>query len=117
MMTTGILDALMRLFAVFAAGRSSREAMLGRQAADRYLSGRLSFELTKTYLKHYDTALAELNKRAPDTNDERMLAKRKSKLSVRLLFLCDQIQGELEVTDRLIMFARSIRISQINGDH
>ena len=115
MMTTGILDALMRLFAVFAAGRSSREAMLGRQAADRYLSGRLSFELTKTYLKHYDTALAELNKRAPDTNDERMLAKRKSKLSVRLLFLCDQIQGELEVTDRLIMFARLSELAKSTG--
>ncbi len=115
MMTTGILDALMRLFAVFAAGRSSREAMLGRQAADRYLSGRLSFELTKTYLKHYDAALDELNQRSPATNDERMLAKRRSKLSVRLLYLCDQIQSELGATDRMIMFARLSELAKATG--
>ena len=42
MMTTGILDALVRLFALFAAGRTPREAMYGRQAAERYLVGRLS---------------------------------------------------------------------------
>ena len=80
-----------------------------------YLSGRLSFELTKTYLKHYDAALDELNQRSPATNDERMLAKRRSKLSVRLLYLCDQIQSELGATDRMIMFARLSELAKATG--
>ncbi|MFZ8836798.1 MAG: ATP-binding cassette domain-containing protein [Flavobacteriales bacterium] len=115
MMTTGILDALVRLFAVFAAGRSAREAMLGRQAASRYLSGRLSYELTETYLKHYDRALSELNVGTPDSSDFVPLAKRRAKLSVRLLLLCHQIQGELTVRDRLIMYARLSELAQAIG--
>ena len=91
-MTTGILDSLMQLFAVFAAGRSPREAMLGRQAANRYLSGRLSRSLTEDYLKRYDRALGELNKGMEPSFDERVLAKRTSKLSVKLLRICSRIQ-------------------------
>lgn len=115
MMTTGILDALMSLFAVFAAGRTSREAMLGRQAAKRYLSGRLSYELTETYLKHYDQALAELNTTSPSIPDELRMAKRKSKLSVRLLKLTRQVQTELEASDRLIMLVRLAELAKATG--
>ena len=115
MMTTGILDALMSLFAVFAAGRSSREAMLGRQAAQRYLSGRLSYELAEQYLKHYDVALNELNQGNPQETDEIKLAKRKSKLSVRLLKLAKQIQSELEAGDRLIMLTRLTELAKSTG--
>ena len=65
MMTTGILDALVRLFALFAAGRTTREAMFGRQAAERYLAGRLSFEFTQSYLKKYDAEIARMDKKMP----------------------------------------------------
>ena len=68
-MTTGILDALMRLFALFASGRSAREAMLGRQAASRYLLGRLSRAVTEDYLKRYDAALEKLNRKMPQASD------------------------------------------------
>jgi len=115
MMTTGILDALMSLFAVFAAGRSSREAMSGRQAAQRYLSGRLSYELTEQYLKHYDAALNDLNQGNAQETDQIKLAKRKSKLSVRLLKLAKQIQSELEVSDRLIMLTRLTELANSTG--
>ena len=67
-MTTGILDALMRLFALFASGRSAREAMLGRQAASRYLLGRLSRAVTEDYLKRYDAALEKLNRKMPQAS-------------------------------------------------
>ena len=97
MMTTGILDALVRLFALFAAGRTPREAMYGRQAAERYLAGRLSYEYTQAYLKQYDAEIARMNKRMPHSDDERLLAKRRSKLSVRLLVLCQQIIVELDI--------------------
>ncbi len=106
MMTTGILDALVRLFALFAAGRTPREAMFGRQAAERYLAGRLSYEYTQAYLKQYDAEIARMNKRMPHSSDERLLAKRRSKLSVRLLVLCQQVIAELDTKDRLIVFAR-----------
>ena len=94
------------LFALFAAGRTPREAMYGRQAAERYLAGRLSYEYTQAYLKQYDAEIARMNKRMPHSDDERLLAKRRSKLSVRLLVLCQQIIAELDAKDRLIVFAR-----------
>ena len=115
MMTTGILDALVRLFALFAAGRSPREAMYGRQAAERYLAGRLSFEFTQAYLKQYDAEIARMNKRMPHSDDERLIAKRRSKLSVRLLVLCQQIMGELDMKDRLIVFARLAEMAKSTG--
>ena len=115
MMTTGILDALVRLFALFAAGRSPREAMYGRQAAERYLAGRLSYAFTQAYLKQYDAEIARMNKRMPHSDDERLLAKRRSKLSVRLLVLCQQIMGELDMKDRLIVFARLAEMAKSTG--
>lgn len=115
MMTTGILDLLMQLFAVFAAGRSPREAMLGRQSANRYLSGRLSRTLTEDYLKRYDGALAKLNKGMEPSFDEVILAKRTSKLSVKLLLICSRIQRELEMKDRLVMFLRLAEFARSSG--
>ena len=115
MMTTGILDALMRLFALFAAGRSSREAMLGRQAASRYLTGRLSWDLSEQYLKRYDQILSELNQRLKPSADEDVLAKRKSKLSVRLLRVCNQIKMEMELRDRLVVFVRLAEFAKSTG--
>ncbi len=115
MMTTGILDALVRLFALFAAGRTPREAMYGRQAAERYLAGRLSYDYTQAYLKQYDTEIARMNKRMPHSDDERLLAKRRSKLSVRLLVLCQQIIAELDAKDRLIVFARLAEMAKSTG--
>lgn len=114
-MTTGILDSLMQLFAVFAAGRSPREAMLGRQSANRYLSGRLSRALTEDYLKRYDRALGELNKGMEPSFDEVVLAKRTSKLSVKLLRICSRIQVELEMKDRLVMFLRLAEFARSSG--
>ncbi len=114
-MTTGILDLLMQLFAVFAAGRSPREAMLGRQAANRYLSGRLSRSLTEDYLKRYDQALGQLNKGMEPSFDEVILAKRTSKLSVKLLRICSRIQVELEMKDRLVMFLRLAEFARASG--
>lgn len=115
MMTTGILDALVRLFALFAAGRTPREAMYGRQAAERYLAGRLSYEYTQAYLKHYDSEIAQLNRRMPPSDDDRLLAKRRSKLSVRLLVQCQQIIGELDMKDRLIVFVRLAEMAKSTG--
>ena len=115
MMTTGILDALMRLFALFAAGRSSREAMLGRQAASRYLLGRLSRSVTEDYLKEYDEALMKFNRKMQPSVDETLLAKRRAKLSVKLLVICSKIKGELAARDRLVVFTRLAELAKSTG--
>ena len=115
MMTTGILDALMRLFALFASGRSAREAMVGRQVASRYLLGRLSRSVTEDYLKRYDEALVKLNRKMPPSSDPILLAKRKSKLSVKLLVLCNKVKGELTAKDRLVVFIRLAELAKSTG--
>jgi ABC-type multidrug transport system ATPase subunit len=105
----------MRLFALFAAGRSAREAMLGRQAASRYLLGRLSRLVTEDYLKRYDEALVKFNRKMPSSVDETLVAKRRSKLSVKLLVLCNQIKGELTSKDRLVVFTRLAELAKTTG--
>jgi hypothetical protein len=115
MMTTGILDALMRLFALLASGRSAREAMLGRQVASRYLSGRLSRTIAEDYLKRYDEALDMFNRKIPAASDPILIAKRKSKLSVKLLVLCNKVKGELTVKDRLVVFIRLAELAKSTG--
>lgn len=114
-MTTGILDALMRLFALLASGRSAREAMLGRQVASRYLLGRLSRTVAEEYLKRYDEALDKFNRKMPTASDPVLLAKRKSKLSVKLLVLCNKVKGELTVKDRLVVFIRLAELAKSTG--
>ncbi|MBV42866.1 MAG: hypothetical protein CL834_07520 [Crocinitomicaceae bacterium] len=115
MMTTGILDALMRLFALLASGRSAREAMLGRQVASRYLLGRLSRSIAEDYLKRYDEALDIFNRKMPAASDPVLLAKRKSRLSVKLLVLCNKVKGELTVKDRLVVFIRLAELAKSTG--
>lgn len=115
MMTTGILDALMRLFALLASGRSATEAMLGRQVASRYLLGRLSRSIAEDYLKRYDEALDIFNRKMPAASDPVLLAKRKSRLSVKLLVLCNKVKGELTVKDRLVVFIRLAELAKSTG--
>ena len=114
-MTTGILDALMRLFALLASGRSATEAMLGRQVASRYLLGRLSRSIAEDYLKRYDEALDIFNRKMPAASDPVLLAKRKSRLSVKLLVLCNKVKGELTVKDRLVVFIRLAELAKSTG--
>lgn len=115
MLTTGILDALMQLFALFAVGRTPKEAMLGRQAANRYMSGRLSRALTDRYLNHYDQALDALNNGVSSKGFGMIGEKQLAKLSVKLLRTCTQINRELEIKDRLIVFARLSEFAKESG--
>lgn len=128
MMTTRMLDALMRLFALFAAGRSGRDAMLGRQSASRYLRGRLTLQLGEHYLRQYDQELAQLNgkpavRRAgisadsvyPSTEVQDREAKILAKRSVKLLRTCSEINRELELRDRMMVFIRLAEFARDTG--
>ena len=56
-MTTGILDALTQLFALFASGHTEKEEIAGKHAASRYLSARLSKSVVDHYLNCFDDCL------------------------------------------------------------
>lgn len=124
MMTTGMLEALMRLFALFAAGGSARHAMYGRQAASRYLKGRLSAALSEHYLQRYDAELARLEVRSvkhrewakeamplssgsvPWQDEDHRSAKQLARLSAKLMRACAQINKELELRERFVVYLR-----------
>ena len=122
-MTTGMIEALMRLFALFAAGGSARHAMFGRQAASRYLKGRLSAALSEHYLRLYDEELARLEVRSsstrrlatavpasagllPEEEADAAQIKRLARLAAKLMRACAQINKELEIRERLVLFVR-----------
>lgn len=121
-MTTGMLESLMRLFALFAAGGTARHAMYGRQAASRYLKGRLSSVLSEHYLRLYDEELTRLEVRSSSRMMELTIpasagfidedeidlvqVKRLARLSAKLMRACAQINGELELRERMVLFVR-----------
>lgn len=110
-MTTGMLDALMQLFAIFAAGGSGREAMWGRQAASRYLRGRLAKSTSDQYLIKYDSILNRFNTRQSEGNCEKQLAR----LSVKLMRTCAEINRELELRERMVVYARLAEFTTATG--
>ena len=103
-MTTGILDALTQLFALFASGRSEKEEKTGRQATYRYLSFRLSKSVVEKYLKSYDSHLETF--RLKENSGESSEAKRLSKLSTKLLRTCSRINKELSQRDKSVVYLR-----------
>ena len=112
-MTTGILDALTQLFALFASGRSDKEELVGRQAANKYLSGRLSKSLVDSYLNIYDNHLESF--RLKKNSGEITEAKRLSKLSTKLLRTCSSINKELPQRDKVVVYLRLLEF--VNSTH
>lgn len=130
MMTTGMIEALMRLFALFAAGGSARHAMYGRQAASRYLKGRLSAALSEHYLRLYDEELARLELRTakqrlsavpasagfmPEEEQDAAQIKRLARLAAKLMRACVQINKELDLRERLVLFVRLAEFGRDTG--
>lgn len=107
-MTTGILNALMQLFALFAAGGNGREALWGRQAASRYLRSRLTKNISDEYLLKYDLILNKFNAVSSSGMAEKNLAK----LSVKLMRTCQEINRQLDRKERLIVYARLVEFTK-----
>ena len=114
-MTTGILDALTQLFALFASGRTEKEELAGRQAANRYLSGRLSKPVVDRYLAKYDTHLESF--RLKENSGEVTEAKRLSKLSTKLLRTCSRINKELPQRDKSVVYLRLLEFVNSTDAH
>ena len=111
-MTTSILEALIQLFALFAAGRGKEGIAMGRSHAAQYMRSQLPKKLLEESLERYDE-LVDQFQRMPGQGQE-MKAKRLAKLSVKLLRTCSQINKGLEqhekhvVVVRLLEFLREI---------
>ena len=103
-MTTGILDALTQLFALFASGHTEKEEIAGRLAASRYLSARLSKSVVDHYLDSYDDYIEAF--RLKKDSGEIPEAKRLSKLSTKLLRTCSSINKELPQKDKSVVYLR-----------
>ena len=88
--------------------------MYGRQAAEQYLAGRLSYEYSQAYLKQYDAEIARMNKRMPHSDDKQLLAKRRSKLRFGC-WCCANKSSRARRQDRLIVFARLAEMAKSTG--
>ena len=103
-MTTGILDALTQLFALFASGHTEKEEIAGKHAASRYLSARLSKSVVDHYLNCYDDYIEVF--RLKKDSGHITEAKRLSKLSTKLLRTCSNINKELPQKDKSVVYLR-----------
>lgn len=103
-MTTSILEALIQLFALFAAGRGKEGIALGRAHAARYMRNQLPKALVDDSLARFDE-LVDQFQRMPGQGEE-MKAKRLAKLSVKLLRTCSQINKGLEWHEKHVVVVR-----------
>jgi len=114
-MTTGILDALTQLFALFASGRTEKEELIGRQTASRYLRGRLSKKVVDHYLGRYDDHLNTFQLK--NNSGELPEAKRLARLSTKLLRTCENINKELAHRDKCIVYLRLLEFVKVTNVH
>ena len=103
-MTTNILEALIQLFALFAAGHDKRGVELGRSHAARYMRVQLPKARAEESLMRFDE-LVDQFQRIAGSGDE-LRAKRLAKLSVKLLRTCTQINKGLEWHEKHVVVVR-----------
>jgi|SaaInl3SG_22_DNA_1037383.scaffolds.fasta_scaffold00137_15 ABC-type multidrug transport system ATPase subunit len=103
-MTTSILEALIQLFALFAAGRGEEGIALGRTHATRYMRNQLPKKWADESLGRFDE-LVDQFQRMPARGED-MHAKRLAKLSVKLLRTCSQINKGLEWHEKHVVVVR-----------
>ena len=103
-MTTSVLEALIQLFALFAAGRGKEGIAMGRRHASRYMQRQMPKMHLEDSLQRFDE-LVNVFQTMPGQGED-MMAKRLSKLSVKLLRTCAQINKGLELHEKHIVVIR-----------
>ena len=103
-MTTSVLEALIQLFALFAAGRGKEGVAMGRRHASRYMQRQMPKMHLEDSLRRFDE-LVNVYQDMPGQGED-MAAKRLSKLSVKLLRTCSQINKGLELHEKHIVVIR-----------
>ena len=103
-MTTSVLEALIQLFALFAAGRGKEGIAMGRRHASRHMQRQMPKMHLEDSLQRFDE-LVNVFQTMPGQGED-MMAKRLSKLSVKLLRTCAQINKGLELHEKHIVVIR-----------
>lgn len=105
-MSTGILRALMQLFAIIAREGSENSSHSGREIVAIFLQQQLNKELVTEYLALYDEYYQKhhAKKRTGASKNK----KRTSLNSVKVLRICTQINEELEQKEKYVVLVRLI---------
>ena len=103
-MTTNILEALIQLFALFAAGHDRKGVQLGRSHAARYMRIQLPKARADESLMRFDELVDQFQRLAGA--GEELKQKRLAKLSVKLLRTCTQINKGLEWHEKHVVVVR-----------
>lgn len=104
-MSTGILKALMHLFAIIGAETSKIGSIdQSREIVAMFLRQQLNKALVNEYLTVYDAFIETYNKK--DRGNRKTSAKRASLSSVKILRICTQINEELHQKEKYFVILR-----------
>lgn len=110
-MSEKILKALMQLFAIIAGPRSSNRT--GRHIVESFLFQQLNDSLVDEYIKLFDGYYALYQKKQ---SEEDRRAKNLALSSVKVLKICTQINGELDVRQKVIVLVRLIEFIKADSE-
>jgi ABC transport system ATP-binding/permease protein len=110
-MSERILKALMQLFALIAGPRSSNRS--GRHIVESFLYQQLNDSLVDEYIKLFDGYYALYQKKQ---SEEDRRAKNLALSSVKVLKICTQINGELDVRQKVIVLVRLIEFIKADSE-
>ncbi len=103
-MSTGVLQALMQLFAIIAkSGDNDGMKNNGRDVIAIFLRQQLNRDLVKKFLMDYDKFVSEQQSK---TNSRKGKKKRTSLNSVKILKICTQINEELAQKEKVFVLLR-----------
>ena len=99
------------MFALFAAGRGKEGIAMGRRHASRYMQRQMPKMHLEDSLQRFDE-LVNVFQTMPGQGED-MMAKRLSKLSVKLLRTCAQINKGLELHEKHIVVIRLLEFCEM----
>ncbi len=109
-MNRKILKALLQLFALVA--RPGENAGRERSVVESFLRRQLGSDQVDEYLSEFDALVQELHR----TSDEARARKRRSASSVKVLFICTQINEELTHQQKCFVFLRLVEFLSAGGE-
>ncbi len=111
-MNENILKALMRLFAIVANVDEHGLSPFSRKIVENYLQLHLSQDKVQEYLELFDHYLRIHHKKA---DSDKKILKRLSLNSVKVLTICHEINEELQLREKIIVYIRLVEFIYYNG--
>lgn len=111
-MTESMLKSLMKLFALLASINMEAAKVLSRNFVESYLKNQFSSKLIDKSLLEFDANLSSMF-----VSDGRSRRKRISAISVKILMICDEINGELHLRSKFLILFSIIQFSKYFEDN